>query len=162
MTPNFVLKHLTKVLFFFFFKYFSNPKFFHKNSKNSGWLFYLLCSNIEVLVEGHISNAQYKYFYGNHFHIFSFLEMFFLSIFCNFLFGIIYLEYLEGATRKITYFDSECKYFFARNHFNDSNIFGLQCRMYADIIDVISVLWRGFNKMKMLFWIFRGKIQVSL
>ena len=62
--------------------------FFYKNSKNSGWFFYLLCSNIEVLVKGNMCNAQYKYFYAKHFHISSFLEMFFLSIFGNFLFGI--------------------------------------------------------------------------
>ena len=47
---------------------------------------------------------------------------------------------------------------FLKNHFNDFNFFGLQCRKYTDMIfDVISVIWRDFKKIKMLLY-FRGKI----
>ena len=76
-------------------------------------IFFVLCSNIEILVKGHMCNAQYRHFYANHSHIFSFLEIFFLSIFGNFLFSIFYLGYLvdflvawlifccfKGVTRK--------------------------------------------------------------
>ena len=50
---------------------------------------------------------------------------------------------------------------FLRNHFNDFNFCGLQCRKYTDIVFDISVIWKGLNKMKMLLYLC-GKTQGSL
>ena len=50
---------------------------------------------------------------------------------------------------------------FLKNHFNDFSFFGLQCRKYTMIFDVVSVIWRDLKKMKMILY-FCGKIQSNL
>ena len=67
-------------------------------------------------------------FYANNFHIFSFLETFFLLILGNFLFSILM------HNRNIS---------FLKNHFNDFNFFGLLCRKYADIIFDVTLCYVG-------------------